>query len=374
MTYISLELRRQVIERAGNCCEYCRLSQEDNTFSFQIDHVIAEKHEGETAFNNLSLSCPNCNNFKGSDIGSIDRETGRLTPLCNPRNRGCSILEKEQGVGIIIDNRFEIDEQLGEGGMGRVFRGRELATERLVAIKQLKREALQQNPQVVERFRREALALHHLNHPNMVHVLDAIFQDEDYYIIMEFIDGGSLADLLDKQKKLPILDAVNIALDISDALARAHRMGIVHRDVKPDNVLLSSQGVPYLTDFGQAHIASAPGLTRPGQVIGTMHYMPPEILLGEPVDRRSDIWSFGVMLYEMLSGFHPFMGENNAQLINAILRFPVPNLDKLRPDCPPRLVEIINRMLEKRREDRVFTIREVSLQLEYALYELDGGG
>nr|MCU0514658.1 serine/threonine protein kinase [Anaerolineae bacterium] len=191
------------------------------------------------------------------------------------------------------------------------------------------------------------------------------------YIVMPFMEGGTLRDKLRQEKRLSIAAAAGMALDITDALARAHRLGIIHRDIKPDNVLLSGSGIPYLSDFGQARIDDASPLTRPGQVIGTMNYIPPEVLTGHPADRRSDIWSFGIMLYELISGFRPFMAENVAGLMTAILKQPAPDLRKLRPDCPERLGTIVHAMLAKDRQQRPFTIREVSLQLEYTLYELE---
>jgi serine/threonine-protein kinase len=276
-------------------------------------------------------------------------------------------------VGEILNERFEIGEKLGEGGMALVYVGRDTLTGQPVAIKRLRREAVIKNPEQQERFRREALVLAELKHPNIVDVLDTAIHEDDYYIIMEFIKGGTLRERMDETKRLPVIYAANIALDISDALARAHRLGIIHRDVKLDNVLLSETSVPYLGDFGQAHITDASPLTRPGQVIGTLTYIPPELLNGKRADRRSDIWSFGVMLYEMLTGFRPFMGANVATLITAIVSQPTPDIRKLRPDCPERLAMIVHAMLEKEPDDRPFTIREVSLQLEYTLYELEAG-
>jgi eukaryotic-like serine/threonine-protein kinase len=271
----------------------------------------------------------------------------------------------------VLNDRFELGEKLGEGGMALVYKGMDTYTKQPVAIKRLKREAIIKNPEQLERFRREAIVLSELKHPYIVNVLDTSIHNGDYYIIMDLIEGGTLRQRMDEVKRLPIAYAANIALDISDALARAHRLGIIHRDIKPDNVLLSRDSIPFLSDFGQAHITDASPLTRPGQVIGTLNYIPPELLNNEQADRRSDIWSFGVMLYEMLTGFRPFMGENVTKLMMAILDQPLPDIRKLRPDCPERLATVVHAMLEKKRRDRPFTIREVSLQLEYTLYELE---
>jgi serine/threonine protein kinase len=271
----------------------------------------------------------------------------------------------------LLNERFEITETLAEGGMGIVYKGIDQQSGSAVAIKKLKHEVVSKYPEQLERFKREALVLYHLNHPNIVRVIDAIVYDGDYYIVMDFIEGGSLRDWLNREKRLPIQDCVSIGLDIADALARAHRLKVIHRDMKPDNILLTAQGIPHLTDFGQAHVADATGLTRAGQVIGTLNYMPPEVLGGKPADRRSDIWSLGVTMYEMISGFRPFMGENAAQIITAIMRQPVPDIRKLRPDCPTRLADTVHRMLEKERDNRIFSVREVGLQLEYTLFEID---
>jgi serine/threonine protein kinase len=271
----------------------------------------------------------------------------------------------------LLNERFEITEVLAEGGMGVIYKGIDHQSGGAVAIKKLKREMVTKHPEQLERFKREALVLYHLNHPNIVRVLDALVHEGDYYIIMDFIEGGSLRDWLNREKRLPIQDCVNIGLDIADALSRAHRLKVIHRDMKPDNILVTSQGVPYLTDFGQAHVSDSTELTRPGQVIGTLNYIPPEILEGKPADRRSDIWSFGITLYEMISGFRPFMGETTAQIITAIFKHPMPDIRKLRPDCPTRLADLVHRMLEKDRDSRIFSVREVGLQLEYTLFEID---
>lgn len=271
----------------------------------------------------------------------------------------------------VIGERYELQDFLGEGGMGRVYRGLDLQTDALVAVKMLKPEVMVSSPEQVERFRREAEALYQLDHPNIVRVLNTLIHEGHYCIVMEYMPGGSLRDLVRREKRLSIRYTLELALDLCDALKRTHRLRIIHRDVKPDNVLLSADGVPHLTDFGQAHVSDAETLTRVGQIIGTINYMAPEILLKQAADPRTDIWGFGVMLYEMVSGYRPFMGENSAQVIAAILHQPIPDLQKLRPDCPPRLAKLVAAMLEKKRDSRIFSVREVGAQVEVILAELE---
>jgi serine/threonine protein kinase len=251
----------------------------------------------------------------------------------------------------LIDGRYRVIERIGEGAMGIVYRGVSLEDDLPVAIKALKPNTIVENPIRLERFIREARALYQLKHPHIVKVLDTVKFNGVYFIIMEYVAGGSLRQRLHQEKRLPIRFTVETALDLSDALVRIHRMRIIHRDVKPDNILLDAQGVPRLTDFG-------------GAFIGTMHYIAPEILLGQGFDARADVWSFGVLLYEMLTGFRPFMGERMKDIIVAILQQDAPQLVKLRPDCPPKLAALVNHLLEKSPEARLGSMREAGLQLE----------
>lgn len=269
-----------------------------------------------------------------------------------------------------IGNRYQIRDKLGEGGMGIVFRGEDRRTGRDVAIKVLKPQAIAENPDRLERFRREAEALREIDHPNIVKILDTIQERNLYYIIMEYMEAGSLRGLLNKLKWMSLQRALNMSLDLSDALVRTHRLKIIHRDIKPSNVLLDEDGTPHLTDFGAAHFSDESMLTEPGSIIGTYHYMPPEILRGEAADARSDIWSFGVMLYEMVTGYRPFMGQRPYDLFRAIEQQPVPNMQKLRPEVPPALAELVNAMLKKPREERIFSMRQVGAQIEDILMAL----
>ena len=248
--------------------------------------------------------------------------------------------------------------------MGTVFRGMDLATGRAVAIKQLRSEAIA-DASSIERFRREGEALKRLNHPNIVELLDVVHEGGTHYLVMEFVAGGSLEDLMRAgQPQLPIPRILNIALDLCDALTRTHRLEIVHRDIKPSNVLLTEDGTPKLTDFGAAYIAGKERLTTDLAVIGTAGYVSPEALRGEDLDARADIWAFGVLLFELLTGTRPFSRKNMAQTLHNIGFASPPDLEALRPDCPAALVDLVYRMLAKDAGQRVPSVRIVGAELD----------
>jgi serine/threonine-protein kinase len=238
----------------------------------------------------------------------------------------------------IIGDRFEIGDMLGQGGMATVYQGVDTRTGETVAIKLLKPEIIQFDPHIVERFDREGEALRRLNHPNIVKVLATVEDDDQHYVIMEHVGGGDLHNLLDQHRLnsqyLSIDRVLDIALDLSDALTRAHRLKIIHRDIKPANVLMAEDGTPRLTDFGVAHIGGATQLTQTGAMVGTLAYLSPEACEGKDLDPRADIWAFGVMLYEMLTLRRPFDEPNTGALLTSILRKQPDSLIELRPDAP----------------------------------------
>ena len=203
-----------------------------------------------------------------------------------------------------LQQRYELGEQIGEGvGWARLFIGKDQRANRWVAIKQLKPEMIQKNDSyMLERFRREAEALRRLNHPNIVRVFGLHKAGDAYYIIMEYVPGGTLEHLIDNSDGLPIEQVLSIGLELSDALARAHHLSIIHRDIKSANVLIAKDNTPRLTDFGIAHIGDRSRVTRANTVMGTIAYLSPEALGGATMDTRTDIWAFGVLLYEMLTG------------------------------------------------------------------------
>jgi serine/threonine-protein kinase len=273
----------------------------------------------------------------------------------------------------IIAGRYRIERVIGQGGIGQVFYGTDLHTQEPVAIKALKPHVIQENPNLLERFRREGEALKELDHPNIVKMLAAFEENGRHYIVMEYVDGGSLYDLLKQQGKLPIERVLYIALDLCDALTRAHRLKIIHRDIKPANILLTADGTPRLTDFGAARHGKLEQLTREGGVIGTVSYLSPEACKGEPIDARTDIWSFGILLFEMLTGQRPFDRPETLATVLSIVKEPLPDLVALWPEAPSKLVSLIYRMLEKDAEQRIASMRIVGAELEAIIEHADSG-
>ena len=184
---------------------------------------------------------------------------------------------------------------------------------------------------------------------------------------MDYIAEGDLQQLLAQQSQLSFKRAVTIALDLADALTRAHRLDILHRDLKPANVLLDGDGLPRLTDFGIARLGAESELTEHGAILGTLAYLSPEACMGETLDERSDIWSFGVMLYEMLAGGRPFTSPTAHATFHAILNDPLPDIRQTRPDIPDALEDLLYRMLAKNRADRIPSVRLVGAELEAIL-------
>lgn len=280
---------------------------------------------------------------------------GRLKPADTSTEKTVSTLA----------GRYVKEELIAVGGYGEVYCGKDLITGKKVVIKRIKQDIIVQDSSHIQRFLQEGEALRRLNHPNIVTFLDAFEEDGQHNLVMEFISGGSLRSVLDEHTRLPVERILDIALQLSDALSRAHYLKIIHRDLKPENVLLSEDGTPRLMDFGVARIMNADvRLTQTGSMLGSPLYVSPEILRGEEPGTSSDIWSFGIMLYEMLTGVPPFRGENVGAVLISILEDPVPPLTTARPDVPPALANLIDRMLEKDPLKRLHSIRQVGVELE----------
>lgn len=261
----------------------------------------------------------------------------------------------------IISERYEINEQLGAGGMGTVYRGLDTVTEADVAIKHLRPEIA--DDEQIARFKREGIALRDLNHPNIVKMWDAIEEDGNYYLILDYVVGGDLNELL-KIGKLSPEKVVAMGIDIADALTRAHKLGIIHRDLKPANILIDDDGTLRLTDFGIAHVVSQDTVSNADSLVGTVDYMAPETIQGEDANPLMDIWAFGVMLFEMLTQTRPFARKNMTETWLAILHDPIPNLGELCADLPEELEDLIYRMLERDTHMRISSVRHIGAILE----------
>lgn len=244
--------------------------------------------------------------------------------------------------GKIINRNYLVEEKIGEGGMGVVHKGRQLSLQRHVAIKFLTGNILN-NKILTSRFRREALASIQISHPNIIKIIDLDVVDTTHYLVMEYIAGGSLEDLLDKRERFSEKEGCQLILQAISGLKVAHHRSIVHRDLKPANILLTRDHQIKITDFGIAHFEEMTQLTQTGSVLGTPQYMSPEQALGKAIDERSDIYSLGVIFYQMLTGEPPFQA-NNAALYLQKHAYATPKSPR---DTNPKISNYINDMILK---------------------------
>jgi eukaryotic-like serine/threonine-protein kinase len=265
-------------------------------------------------------------------------------------------------INTLFDGRYRIVRKLGSGGMADVYLAEDEELGRRIAIKILN-DRHANDEQFVERFRREAKNAAGLSHPNIVAIYDRGEAEGTYYIAMEYLDGRSLKELVVARGPLPIADAIDATRQVLTALRFAHRKGVVHRDIKPHNVMADADGRLKVTDFGIAR-AGVSQMTEAGSIIGTAQYLSPEQARGAPVDQRSDIYSVGVVLYEMLTGKTPFSGETPVEIAMKHLSDPPrpPSLE--RPDISPDLDMVVLRALAKNTEDRFQTAEEMDAELE----------
>src|SRR5947207_50453 len=249
-------------------------------------------------------------------------------------------------VGQVFSNRYRIEQEIARGGMAEVYLARDESLNRQVALKALFPEFARE-PSFVERFRREAQAAANLNHPNIVGIYDWGQEDGTYFIVMEYVEGRSLRDLIRSEGLIDPGRAADITAEIASALAFAHRSGVVHRDVKPGNVLITPQGNVKVTDFGIARAGASDGLTQTGSVMGTATYFSPEQAQGLPVDGRSDVYSLGIVLYEMVTGVVPFTGDSPVAVAYKHVREEPLAPSQRNPEVPPDLEKIILAALAK---------------------------
>ena len=271
--------------------------------------------------------------------------------------------------GDLVAGRYELEEVIGRGGMSSVFRAHDQLLERKVALKIL-HEHYTSDSDYVERFRREARAAAQLGHPNIVTVIDRGEQDGRQYIVFEYVQGQTLKELVVGAGPLPVRQALQLGLQVARALAFAHEQGVVHRDVKPQNVLLDGDGQAKVTDFGIARSLDVTSVTEAGTVLGTSDYIAPEQATGDDVDPQSDIYSFGAVLYELLTGDVPFPADNFVAAALRHVNDPPPSVLERRPETPIRLAAAVDQMLEKDRDDRYGSMQAVIAELTACLDEL----
>jgi serine/threonine-protein kinase len=246
----------------------------------------------------------------------------------------------------VLGGRYHLVEPLARGGMAAVWIADDPVLSRRVAVKIL-RDDLAADEGTRARFRHEAISAARLNHPNVVATYDTGDDDGTAYIVMELIDGPTVRQLLQEHGQLPIREAIRIGMQVADALEAAHRAGIVHRDVKPPNVLVPPAGPVKVTDFGIAKATGADDLTRAGMVMGTARYLAPEQVNGMPTDARTDVYALGLLLYEMLCGRPPFGGDTDMATAMARLTTSAPSIRAQRPNVPRSLDDVVHRCLAR---------------------------
>jgi eukaryotic-like serine/threonine-protein kinase len=269
-------------------------------------------------------------------------------------------------IGTLLNERFRLDEKIGSGGMSTVYLAFDPTLERWVAIKMMHRD-ISTDPDQLERFRREARAVARLNHPHVVTVIDAGEDDGTPYIVFEYVEGETLKERIQRMGRLPVAEAVAYAIEIGRALSCAHSNRLVHRDVKPQNVLIDMDGRAKVTDFGIARSLEAQGLTATGRVLGTTDYVSPEQAMGHDVTEQSDIYSLGVCLYEMLTGEVPFRADTQVAVAMQHVREPLPDVQRRRPEISAALAAVVERATAKETRNRYATVDAMVHDLEEVL-------
>lgn len=267
----------------------------------------------------------------------------------------------------ILGSQYEIIQKLGEGGMGTVYLAKDTMIDRLVAIKQLHRNAHLEDESLGERFQAEAHALAKLNHPNITHLYSFIPREETYWMIMEYVEGKTLEEWILVHKKITHQLAASIAVQILDGLFHAHRKGIIHRDIKPANVMINEEGEVKIMDFGIARMRNAQRITSHGKSVGTLEYMAPEQIQGHEGDERTDIYAVGNILYETLCGTTPFHSDTDYRLMKDKLEKQPEPISRENSTVPNSLEKIVFKALDRNPKRRYQTAREMKNALEKCL-------
>ncbi len=265
-----------------------------------------------------------------------------------------------------INDRYKIIRTIGEGGMANVYLAHDTILNRDVAVKVLRGD-LADDEKFIRRFQREAIAASSLTHPNIVEIYDVGEDDGNYYIVMEYVDGKTLKNLIKKRGALTLPEVVDIMLQLTSAIACAHESFIIHRDIKPQNVLILDNGVAKITDFGIAMALNSNELTQTNSVMGSVHYLPPEQANGTGATMKSDIYSLGILMYELLTGKVPFKGENAVEIAIKQMKDDIPSITEDHPEIPQSIENIVLKACAKNPDNRYDNVMDMYKDIEVAL-------
>ena len=270
--------------------------------------------------------------------------------------------------GQIIGGRYEIVKSIGEGGMANVYLANDKILDRKVAIKVLRGD-LANDEKFIRRFQREAQSVANLSHPNIVEVYDVEEEEGQHYIVMEYIEGKTLKQLLQKRGSLTLSEVIDIMLQLTDGLAHAHDAYIIHRDIKPQNIMIQDDGLVKITDFGIAMALNATQLTQTNSVMGSVHYLPPEQANGKSSTIKSDIYSLGILMYELITGSVPFKGDNAVEIALKHLKEKIPSIRRQNPTIPQSVENIVLRATAKNPKNRYDSVKDMNKYLKECLNE-----
>jgi len=267
-----------------------------------------------------------------------------------------------------INDRYEIVKSIGEGGMANVYLANDNILERKVAVKVLRGD-LSADDKFIRRFEREAQSVSNLSHPNIVEVYDVGVEDNEHYIVMEYIEGKTLKQLLKKRESLTLTEVIDIMTQLTDGMAHAHESYIIHRDIKPQNIMIQDNGLIKITDFGIAMALNATQLTQTNSVMGSVHYLPPEQASGKGATIKSDIYSLGILMYELLTGNVPFKGDNAVEIALKHMKDKIPSIRKQNPATPQAVENILLKATAKNPRNRYDSVKEMHEDFLHCLEE-----
>lgn len=266
-------------------------------------------------------------------------------------------------IGKILKDRYSIRSFIAEGGMAKVYYGEDIITKREIAVKIIKEET-SLDPLNIARFQREAKASAALTHPNIVEIYDVDVYEDRPYMVMEYVKSKSLKELLTIRGPFSVVEALDIVYQLSDALMHAHQKGVIHRDVKPQNVMMQFDGSAKLGDFGIALINDAPQITQKDMVMGSVHYMAPEVAKGEGASQASDIYSLGITFFELLTGKLPFSDANAINVAMKHINEPLPSIRDINDQIPVKVEKVINKACQKTLKKRYLSAKEFKKDIE----------